>query len=608
MLNERKTEKIIRGLLKENGYDSKDIFVEEQKSDNAKIAKLLKSASKQGNGVGSPEFIITSSRYPELLIVIECKANSNKHKSKGLDKFSEYACDGALLYASYLSKEYDVIAIGVSGESAKSLKISHFLHLKNEVRANEFQVSGILALDDFYKAYIQTPQKFNVDYSNLLAYSQTLNGKLHQLKIKESQRSLLISSILIALKNKAFSIGYLKHKTAKQLAENLVQTVIHELDDSDIPKDKIANLKHAYSFIKTHSILSVDKTKLEELIVDIDKEINGFMATHKYFDTIGQFYIEFLRYANNDKGLGIVLTPPHITDLFAELAEVNKDSCVLDNCCGTGGFLISAMKRMLVDCNGDSKKMEEIKKSKILGVEFQDDIYALAISNMILQDDGKSSILLSSCFDEETMSSIKKKKPNVGFLNPPYKTEKSDIEELEYVLNNLAMLEKNSKCLALIPISCVLAQDGENLRLKEQIMKEHTVEAVMSLPEDIFHNSKVGVITCILVLTAHVPHNKNKKTWLGYWRNDGFVKVKGKGRIDRDHTWNSVKTMWVESFLNREVLNEYSVMEKLSPGDEWCAEAYLITDYGKITEETLLSEIKNYLAFEIVSKHEEERD
>ncbi|MDP3058139.1 MAG: methyltransferase, partial [bacterium] len=67
---------------------------------------------------------------------------------------------------------------------------------------------------------------------------------------------------------------------------------------------------------------------LENLIEEINKEINGFMITHKYVDTVSQFYVEFLRYANNDKGLGIVLTPPHITDLFTELADVNKDSVV----------------------------------------------------------------------------------------------------------------------------------------------------------------------------------------------------------------------------------------------------------------------------------------
>lgn len=596
-MNEKKTEKLTRDFLNKNGYDQNHIFVEEQISDNPRIAKLLKQASKQGNGIGRPEFIITSSAYPDLLIVIECKASAAKHASKNLDKYADYACDGALLYASFLAKEYDVIAIGISGDNLNNLNISTFLHLKGENKHFPFSADKILSLEDYYNLYIKTPQKFNIDYSNLLDYTQKLNGKLHQLKIKESQRSLLISSILIALKNSAFSAGYKKHTTAKHLTSSLVQTVINELDDSDIPKDKIENLKHAYGFIKTHSVLLNDKKSLENLIAEIDSEINGFMATHAYFDTIGQFYIEFLRYANNDKGLGIVLTPPHITELFADIAQVNKDSIVIDNCCGTGGFLISAMKKMVKDCVGDSEKIKHVKKHQILGVEHQYDIYALAISNMILQDDGKSSIKLSSCFDE--VESVSKNKPNVGFLNPPYKAEKEDIEELEYVLNNLQMLEKNSLCIALIPISCVLAQEGENLRLKKKIMANHTVEAVMSLPEDLFHNSKVGVITCALVLTAKVPHNINKKSWLGYWRNDGFVKVKGKGRIDKNHTWNKIQNHWIETFINRQEIDGYSLQIKLKPEDEWCAEAYLVTDYSKITKDDLMQEIKSYLAFDI---------
>jgi len=77
------------------------------------------------------------------------------------------------------------------------------------------------------------------------------------------------------------------------------------------------------------------------------------MRTHKYYDIIDQFYIEFLRYANNDKGLGIVLTPFHIAELFAELADVNRSSVVFDNCCGTAGLLIAAMKAMIRDAGAD---------------------------------------------------------------------------------------------------------------------------------------------------------------------------------------------------------------------------------------------------------------
>lgn len=49
MGNERKTENIVRSLLQQNGYTkNSDILIEEQQSDNPKIDKLLKTASKGG--------------------------------------------------------------------------------------------------------------------------------------------------------------------------------------------------------------------------------------------------------------------------------------------------------------------------------------------------------------------------------------------------------------------------------------------------------------------------------------------------------------------------------------------------------------------------------
>ncbi|TRZ50924.1 MAG: hypothetical protein D4S01_05815 [Dehalococcoidia bacterium] len=123
MGNEAKTENLVRGILKEKGYyDNKEIVVEEKKSDNPIIDKLLKNASKKGSGAGYPEFIISSKQFSGFLIVIECKAELSKHESKELNHYAEYAVDGALLYGSYLSKEYDVLAIGVSGENIDNLK------------------------------------------------------------------------------------------------------------------------------------------------------------------------------------------------------------------------------------------------------------------------------------------------------------------------------------------------------------------------------------------------------------------------------------------------------------------------------------------------------
>lgn len=608
MSNERKTESIVRNYLKICGYyDDPDIVVEEQKSDSPKINKLLKNASKKGDKQGYPEFIITSKSNSNFIIVIECKASVANHISDTLDKYADYAVDGALLYASFLAKEYDVLAIAVSGETVNNLLISHYLMLKGLSNYSPYFKNNILSFKDYYEGIIHSNIKFNQDFKELADYSKKLNTSLHAKKIKEAQRSLLISGILIALQNKAFKQSFKSHKYAQNLVDNLVSTIIEELSDANIPLKRIANLKYAFTFIKTQPTLSSDKEFMENLITDIDKKINSFLKTHQYFDAIGQFYIEFLRYANNDKGLGIVLTPPHITDLFVEIAGVNKDSVVLDNCCGTAGFLISAMRKMIKDSQGDWSEIDKIKKNRLIGIEYQDDIYALAISNMIVHGDGKTNIFLGDCF--ALVNEIKKSfKPTIGLLNPPYKppdqTEEVVNEEFEFVLNNLEMLELNGKCVAIIPISCALAQTGQLFELKKKLLAKHTLEAVMSVPDQLFHDSDVGVVTCIMVFKAHVPHPKGKKTWFGYWKDDSFVKVKNKGRVDKYNNWDNTKTEWVNMFNNSEVINGYSVMHEVTAKDEWCAEAYMETDYSKLNEDDFTEIIKNYVTYEFFNNKE----
>jgi len=597
MFSERKTENIVREQLRELGYyGQSDIVVEEQKSDIPRVQKLLKNASKRGLSTGYPEFIITSTKYPDILVVIECKADIRKHASDALDRYDEYAVDGSLLYASFLSKEYDVIAIGVSGMTREELKVTHYLLLKGQDKYAAFLSHELLSLEDYYTSYIQSPTKFNEDYKSLLGYSQKLNDTLHNKKIKEAQRGLLISGILIALKNRAFRVGYKGHNTAQQLASNLVNTIANELSLYNIPDGRLENLKSAFSFIKTHATLSVDKRFVEDLVSEIDDRLTPFLRTHKNFDALGQFYIEFLKDANNEKGFGIVLTPPHITELFSELAGVNRDSIVADNCCGTGGFLISAMKIMIKDAEGNSNKIDTIRNTQIVGIEFQDDIYALGVSNMVIHGDGKSNIFQGNCFkiSNEVKSMFR---PNIGLLNPPYKTQKRDVDELSFVLNNLEMLEQNGTCVAIVPMSCAVASRGKELEYKERLLNNHTLEAVMSMPEALFHNSKAGMVTCTMVFTANVPHPKQKKTWFGYWRNDGFIKVKNLGRIDRDDNWDSIKNCWVTAFNNREIQTGFSVMKEVSAKDEWCAEAYLSTDYSDLAEVSFILTSLDYLSF-----------
>jgi type I restriction-modification system DNA methylase subunit len=599
-MNERNTENIVRDILKENKKKYSKVTIEEQKSHNPRIEKLLKNASKQGHGVGKPEFIITFDEMNDFVIVIECKADVQKHRSKELNNFKDYAVDGVLLYSSYLSKEFNVIAIAVSGEQKSNLKISNFLQLSGK-NYEELVDKQILEFEDYLKSYKKNPEKEKLDIAKLMKYSKKLHNDLRDFaKLSEPEKPLLISAILIALNDDSFISSYRKKSKSSDLAKLLISTIKENLEHASIPDLKIKHMMQPYSFITVHPELTKDYDNkgqpvslLYDLINEIEENVHPFLSDYVYYDIIGQFYGEFLRYTGGDKkGLGIVLTPRHITELFAEIADVKKDDVVLDNCCGTGGFLISAMDRMIKDADNDKKTIKKIKEENLIGIEPNSNMFALACANMILRGDGKANIYHDNCF---SLTEIIRKthKNNIGFLNPPYSQKGEGLSELDFVEQCLNCLEKNGTCIAIVPITCATAPSPQ----KERLLKNHTLDAVMSMPVELF--GKAGAVTCIMVFKAKIPHSSNKDTWFGYWRDDGFVKTKHEGRIDKFQKWDGIKKKWLENYFKRKEIIGESILHNVTSNDEWVAEAYMKTNYSEVTEKDFINSLKEYTIFKI---------
>ena len=193
-----------------------------------------------------------------MLIIVECKADVAKHESKDHLQYKDYAVDGALLYSSYLAKEYDVLSIAVSGESEREIRVSHFLQLKGEKKAVEKFSNKLLSPDDYLQGYLKSPEKFRQDYDKLLSFSKDLNDKLHGYKILESDRSLLISCILIALESVAFQKSYKEYSKAEDLAKYLVDTVEMQFKNSGIQDQKL----------KTHIQQQLNCADNEQIIIE----------------------------------------------------------------------------------------------------------------------------------------------------------------------------------------------------------------------------------------------------------------------------------------------------------------------------------------------------
>lgn len=598
-LNEALTERIVEKFFRDLGYydDGTTIVVEPKKSTKPEIQKLLATASKRAGGTGSgyPDYIVRDAKREDFAILIECKADVTKHESPTLDQFADYAVDGARLYADYVSKGMDVLYVGISGETEQELKVSHFFKLKGESEHKEvFQ--GCTALQEF-PSYIEQLKnyRFRVDYEELLKYVSELNEQLHSKKIPEKERAILFSGILIALEDETFRDSYSAYKDAKRLCREMVNAIIAKLESSNVPQESQAGLKAVFTAIQSHTGL-IAEGYLLKLVREIDEKIRTFIKGDVYVDIISRCYVEFLKYANDDGSLGIVLTPQHITELFCDIAQLDTDSVVIDNCCGTGGFLVAAMSRMVAAANGDKKIENRIKQKQILGIEWQNHIFNLCVSNMILHGDGKSNIWNGDCF--KLIGNLSPFKPTSALLNPPY-ADVSGIDELAFIENALSALEKNGIAIAIVPMRCALYDKGQGLILKERLLKYHTLDAVMSMPDELFYPK--AAVCCVMVFKAHVPHDKRKKTWFGYWKNDGFTKVKHRGRQDTSEQWHSVKADWLTAYFNRDSISGKSVTAIVGAADEWCAEAYMETDYSLITQNDFETVVKNYAVFKLLN-------
>ena len=314
MPNERLTESLVRSKLSECGYyTSTTTTVEEQQSAIADVAKLLKSASKSGKGgAGSPEFLVSDFDDPDFLVVIECKADPRRHASTNLDKPTDYAVDGALHYAKHLSKSFNVIALGASGETQGQFRVSTYLFPKNGSSFAILKTKGNRALEDIvpwpdliaHAEFDPTIQKLRRE--DLMAFSRHLHDFMRDhAKLTESEKPLLVSGTLIALQNRAFAKSFDAYEP-QDLQRQWLQVISKEIANATLPKANKVNMTQPYSTIAVHPALG-RKTRafprgvLYELIRILKERVWPSISVYHEFDVVGQFYGEFLKYTGGDK-------------------------------------------------------------------------------------------------------------------------------------------------------------------------------------------------------------------------------------------------------------------------------------------------------------------
>jgi len=295
-----------------------------------------------------------------------------------------------------------------------------------------------------------------------------------------------------------------------------------------------------------------------------------------------------------------VLTPAHITDLFCDLANVNSNDVIYDPCCGTGGFLIAGMKRMFELAGNDEDKKQQIKNKQLVGIELRPSMFTYTCSNMMMRGDGKSNIYCGDCFALSNMI-VDSHKPTVAFLNPPYDVGTAgQMLFIEHALNMVSA--QNGTVVAIVQMSCAIKNEKELIAVKKRILDKHHLKSVLSMPDELF-NPHSSVVTCIMVFEANKKHEE-RKTWFGYFKDDGFEKRKQKGRIDARGKWNDIRKRWKNAYINFDEIAGLSVKQEVKGEDEWCAEAYMETDYSKLCDNDFIKKMKDYAAFRLLHNND----
>lgn len=494
-------------------------------------------------------------------------------------------------------------------------------------------------IDDEHKVSTETIIRTFEEYENLcfgkvndkikiVDSIKQLNEKLHSDGINEKLRSQFVGTCLLALKN---GLVYKDIKatidpsTGKELSsEKVVLKNIKDILEGLLTKSGTVNINKASKLtILNNKVLgdqdveSLTYEELKEILEYIDINVVPYINDKSTAgqDLLNLFFTTFNKYVGkSDKNQAF--TPDHICDFMSKAVGVNKNSRVLDPCCGSGAFLVRAMTDAMDDCDTEDER-EDVKKGQIFGIEYEDGAFGLSSTNMLIHGDGNSNVIQASMFDKAKW--ISDNNINVVLMNPPYNATKKCCNP-EYTKNWSAnqkedpskglhfvefvarYVSKPCKIAVLLPMQAAIGNSGETKEFKKKMLDNYTLEAVFSLPNEMFYPGASAVACCMIFDLSQKHERANKETFFGYYKDDKFIKRKGLGRVEKTDSegnslWVKTEELWLDLYRNKKVVPGLSVMHKVTWKDEWLAEAYMETDYSTLTEQDFQQTINDYLSF-----------
>ena len=531
-----------------SGKNTPDIKVFLSSRDGRNIPVMIEVKGKKGD-------LIKTDKNGDVNLELS-KPDKKRPEKKIVYKYAKsFAVNGAVHYATAIlthTKSYnEVIAIGVNGyKEIDSLKMEYGVYYVSKEnfgvpkKIADFDdlsfLSDTKSLFEKIDSLSLTPEqieKVTQDADDAIENSLTNLSQImyDQHNISEDYRVRIVAGMVMAgLVNLDITDLKSEDNASWNDGQNFMARIKNFLNSKPLPQEKKTSVINLMSEVFPLSNLWKPingESILKQIYAIVQSEILPYFKGNKYhLDFTGKLFNVLNRWVKipDNKKNDVVLTPRYVCDLMVRLCRVNKDSYVWDYAMGTGGFLISAMKTMIQDCEQitnpeeRNQKILKIKTEQLLGLEILNDIYVLAILNMILMDDGSANILCrNSLTNYEGKYEQGERKgedfpADVFLLNPPYSEAGKGFNFVKKALCKM----KKGRAAVLIQEN---AGSGNGLPYTADILKHSTLLASIKMPVDLFIG-KSSVQTAIYVFEVGIAHDKENLVKFIDFSNDGYAR------------------------------------------------------------------------------------
>lgn len=355
-----------------------------------------------------------------------------------------------------------------------------------------------------------------------------------------------------------------EQRTEPNIGE-LINVALENIEDANRAK-----LEGVFRNIDFNSEANLGRPKdrnrrLKNLLEDFAKPEMDLSPKRVNEDIIGECYIYLISRFASDAGkkAGEFYTPTAVSGLLAKLANPQPGNTICDPACGSGSLLIQASQEV------------GSENFALYGQEVNGATWALARMNMFLH--ARDAARIEWCDTLNSPALVEGdhlQKFDVVLANPPFSLDKWGAEDADsdqftrywrgvppkskgdyaFITHMIEIAKRQSYRVAVIVPHGVLFRAGAEGRIRQALIEENLLDAVVGLPANLF--TTTGIPVAILIFDRSREEggaNEDRRDVLFIDASREFTPSKTMNTLEEAHL-----TKILETFASRAAVDKYS--------------------------------------------------